>query len=233
MPHGSSPPDCHLPAICHSAPAMLAAAIGPTCWTAPQYLVLGSDAQHGLREVLANTQLVRSTICRGHRAAACSPASLLAPYTPDRAAGILFAIRRSGITEEHIVGGDMQQRNAGRSGSLRQMRHTLGIHRMRALRLALGLVHCGVSRRVDDERRLQTGAGFCYLHAIADIQLGGGQADGLDASRRLAQQFMADLTAGSGDEYAHGLICAPAADAGSGCADPSPTAAGFPPATGC
>lgn len=77
-----------------------------------------------------------------------------------------------------------------------------GVHCMRQLRLALGLVHRGIGSRVDDDTRRDIAHRLAYRIGIGQIHGPGIQRDHLAQTAERTPQFPADLATGAGEENA-------------------------------
>jgi hypothetical protein len=86
---------------------------------------------------------------------------------------------------------------------LRQIGNPIAVHRVGPLRLALGLVHGGVGRRIDDQLRLHALNHRRHLRSIGNIQLCRTHPCCLEPRRHQAHQLMTDLAMGTGNQYTH------------------------------
>ena len=105
---------------------------------------------------------------------------------------------------EHVVGGQVQDRRAGRRGGMGEHARALRIGGSSARRLAFGPVHGGVGGGVDDEargrRRDEGGDGV----GVGDVGLGALDAPrGYAPRRRQRHQLLPDLAGGAEHQQAH------------------------------
>ena len=89
------------------------------------------------------------------------------------------------------------------------MAHAVAVDCPGLLGVGFGLVHGRVGGGIDDQLRLEAGNSRTDRQYVADIQLGRAQADDLEAFRGPLQQFVAHLSPGSGDQYAHAQASLP------------------------
>src|SRR5690349_7529070 len=76
---------------------------------------------------------------------------LPAAVNPKRVYRIVLAIRALFAAVEHVIGRDVDERNAGRLAAGRQMGRSGGVDRPGAVRLAFGAIDRSVRGRIDDD----------------------------------------------------------------------------------
>lgn len=118
-----------------------------------------------------------------------------------------FPVRSIGRTGKNIVGGDVQQRNAGFPGRLGKVADTIAIDRIGLLGMCFSIVDMGIGRGIDDQARLQLPNGPGNFLALADVQHGPAHAKRLEAkASRTFHHFVTDLAIRPANKNPH-LLC--------------------------
>ncbi len=110
-----------------------------------------------------------------------------------------------GLTGEHIVGGNMEQRNASVLGRLGEVARAVAVHRIGLLTMRFGIVHMGIGGRIDDQPGTLTH--HCRnLLGLRDVQLGPCRRQHLQPETCCPfHQFSTHLAAGTANEDSHSL----------------------------
>jgi hypothetical protein len=184
-----------------------------------QGLALPGPLQHGQQEVAAARPIYPGSAQQQVAHAAVADGLLAgqlggAVHAQWRG-GVVFAIGPRRLAIEHIVGGVMDQGDAGLGAGLGQHARRLRIDAERRVGLAFGAIHRGVGGGVDDDvgrdafhqrgqavRRVEVGA----LATLAVLQLAAarGRHDPC-ARRQAAAQFVPDLAVGAEQQDLHGV----------------------------
>jgi len=111
---------------------------------------------------------------------------------------MVLPVRLARRAVEDVVGRDVDQRQMLRSGRCGDDSGAVAVHPERLHGVALGLVHGGVGRGVDDRGRLVRGDGGGDRRRVADVSLAVSQSHhGAPATRSNFDQVASDLAAGT------------------------------------
>ena len=113
---------------------------------------------------------------------------------------LLFAIK-------HVIGRVMHQERPVVAGVIRHHPHSLGVDAESRLRLALGLVDRGVSRRVDDDRRRLRIQQPAQVFQIGQVGIALVERHDLAQRPQGAAQFGADLARAAEQQDFHAPYC--------------------------